>query len=85
MAISQTEAFTLCSERCSTTPSMNLRPVTELSYHKTIRNKNGLVDFIEYKLDGDEPEYPPVHIKGEDFEVAFTHKDVSIGDRQEIE
>lgn len=20
-----------------------------------------------------EPEYPPVHIKGEDFEVAFTH------------
>ena len=45
----------------------------ELSYHKTIRNKNGLVDFIEYKLDGDESKYPPVHIKGEDFEVAFTH------------
>ena len=45
----------------------------ELSYHKTIRNNNGLVDFIEYKLDGGEPEYPPVHIKGEDFEVAFTH------------
>ena len=35
-------------------------------------SKNGLLDLLNDNL-SDEPLYPPVHIKGEDIELAFTH------------
>ena len=36
------------------------------------RSKNGLVDLIEAKLT-EAPQYPIIHLVGEDVEVAFTH------------
>ena len=37
-----------------------------------LQSKNGLLDLLTTKLDG-EPLYPPVHLIGEDIEIAFTH------------
>jgi topoisomerase-4 subunit B len=36
------------------------------------QSKEGLLDLLRTKLDG-EPLYPPIHLVGEDIEVAFTH------------
>ncbi len=36
------------------------------------QSKNGLLDLLQTKLDG-EPLYPPIHLVGDDIEVAFTH------------
>ena len=41
---------------------------------KEFSSKNGLLDLLNEKLGSDEPPlYPPIHIKGEDIEVAITH------------
>lgn len=35
-------------------------------------SKNGLLDLLEEKI-SDDPLYPPIHLTGDDIEVAFTH------------
>lgn len=42
---------------------------------KRFRSKNGLVDLLNENLGDDKPLYPIVHLKDDDFEVAFTHSD----------
>jgi len=37
-------------------------------------SKNGLFDLLESKVNEEEMRYPILHFKGEDIEVAFTHK-----------
>jgi len=37
-----------------------------------IRSKNGLLDLLNEVID-DDPLYPPVHLRGTDIELAFTH------------
>lgn len=37
-------------------------------------SKNGLLDLLNSKVNEDEMRYPILHFKGEDIEVAFTHK-----------
>ncbi|HRN36522.1 MAG TPA: ATP-binding protein, partial [Flavobacteriales bacterium] len=39
---------------------------------KRFQSKNGLLDLLETKMDG-EPLYPIIHLIGEDIEVAITH------------
>ncbi|MGB0371465.1 MAG: DNA topoisomerase IV subunit B [Opitutales bacterium] len=41
---------------------------------KEFSSKNGLLDLLNEKLGSDEPPlYPPIHLKGDDIEVAITH------------
>jgi len=42
-------------------------------------SKNGLFDLLEHNMEG-EPLYPIIHIKDDDFEVAFTHVNGQNGD-----
>ena len=37
-------------------------------------SKNGLLDLLQRKTNEDEIRYPIIHLKGEDIEVAITHK-----------
>ena len=37
-------------------------------------SKNGLLDLLQRKTNADEIRYPIIHLKGEDIEVAITHK-----------
>ena len=37
-----------------------------------IRSKNGLLDLLNEVID-DDPLYPPIHLRGTDIEIAFTH------------
>ena len=39
---------------------------------KKFESKHGLLDLLNENL-GEEPLYPPVHLKGKDIEIAFTH------------
>ena len=39
---------------------------------QTFVSKNGLLDLLNENL-GEEPLYPPIHLRGEDIEVAITH------------
>ncbi len=39
---------------------------------KKFESKRGLLDLLEENL-GEEPLYPPIHLKGKDIEIAFTH------------
>ena len=39
---------------------------------KKYESKNGLLDLLEENL-GEEPLYTPIHLKGKDIEIAFTH------------
>lgn len=36
-------------------------------------SKNGLLDLLQSRIDGDEIRYPIIHIKGKDVELAMTH------------
>jgi len=40
---------------------------------KTIYSKNGLLDLLTRKTNGEELRYPVIHLKGEDIEIALTH------------
>jgi len=40
---------------------------------KRFISKNGLLDLLQENLDN-EPIYPPIHLKGEDIEIAITHE-----------
>jgi topoisomerase-4 subunit B len=42
---------------------------------RKFQSKNGLLDLLEKKVDGSEPRYPIIHLKGDDIEVAVTHTD----------
>ena len=39
---------------------------------KKFKSKNGLLDLLKAKL-SEEPLYEPIHISGDDIEIAFTH------------
>jgi len=40
---------------------------------KTIYSKNGLLDLLKRKTNGEELRYPIIHLKDEDIEIALTH------------
>ena len=40
---------------------------------KEFRSKDGLLDLLNDKLGDDAALYPPIHLKGEDIEIAMTH------------
>ncbi len=40
---------------------------------KTIYSKNGLLDLLTRKTNGDDLRYPIIHLKGDDIELALTH------------
>lgn len=41
--------------------------------NKTFMSRNGLLDLLEKKTQSEDTRYSPIHLKGEDIEVAFTH------------
>ncbi|WP_288072936.1 DNA topoisomerase IV subunit B [Hydrotalea sp.] len=41
--------------------------------NKKFVSKNGLLDLLEHKTNSDELQYPIIHLKGEDIEVAISH------------
>ena len=40
---------------------------------KTFTSKNGLLDLLNRKIGEESIEYPVIHLRGEDIEIAFTH------------
>ncbi len=40
---------------------------------KTFTSKNGLLDLLTRKIGEESTEYPVIHLRGEDIEIAFTH------------
>jgi len=46
---------------------------------KKFKSKNGLLDLLKNKL-SEEPLYTPIHISGEDIEIAFTHASAQYGE-----
>jgi len=40
---------------------------------KTIHSRNGLLDLLTRKTNGEELRYPIIHLKGEDIEIAISH------------
>ena len=46
---------------------------------KKFKSKNGLLDLLNSKI-GEEPLYPPIHLSGEDIEIAFTHSSQQYGE-----
>lgn len=56
-----------------------LNPGLVINYNgKKFKSKHGLLDLLQEEMD-EEPLYPPIHIKGDDIEVVFTHS-VSSGE-----
>lgn len=47
--------------------------LTILYNGKRYYSKNGLLDLLKRKTNEDELRYPPIHLKGEDIEVALSH------------
>ncbi len=46
---------------------------------KKFKSKNGLLDLLNTNL-GEEPLYPPIHLSGDDIEIAFTHASQQYGE-----
>ena len=50
-----------------------LNPALTLNYNgKKFRAKDGLLDLLREEMES-EPLYPPIHLRGDDIEIAFTH------------
>lgn len=41
--------------------------------HKILQSKNGLLDLLSRKTEGEELRYPIIHLKGDDIELAISH------------